>query len=106
MNRTVYIHPRVQEILTAQFVPVKLNAESETIVANGANHYTVRKCAKLLKVNSYSTTLAFDSKFQMVARLTGYRDADTYIRFLQNVVGKHYDRYSFNQYLEQVPPGN
>jgi thioredoxin-related protein len=106
MDQSVYVHPRVQELLTAQFVPIKLNAESETVVANGADHYTERECAKLLEVNSYPTTLAFDSKFQLVARQNGYVDADTFIRFLQYVSGKHYKRYSFNQYLVQVPPEN
>jgi thioredoxin-related protein len=106
MDHSVYVHPRVQELLAARFVPIKLNAESETVVENGTDHYTERECAKLLKVNSYPTTLAFDSKFQLVARLNGYKDADTFIRFLQFVSGKHYERYSFDQYLKQVPPGN
>jgi thioredoxin-related protein len=106
MDHSVYVHPRVQELLASRFVPVKLNAESETVVANGADHYTERECAKLLNVNSFPTTLAFDSKFQLVARLNGYRDADTFVRFLYFVSGKQYERYSFDQYLKQVPPEN
>jgi len=103
MDRSVYVHPRVQDLLATQFVPIKLNAESETVVANGADHYTERECAKLLNVNSYPTTLAFDSNFKLVARLNGYRDANTFIRFLYYVSGKHYERYSFDQYLKQAP---
>jgi hypothetical protein len=71
-HESVYIHPRVQELLAAQFVPTKLNAESETVVANSADHYTERECAKLLNVNSCPTTLVFNSDFQLVARLNGY----------------------------------
>jgi thioredoxin-related protein len=104
MDESVYIHPRVQELLAAQFVPTKLNAESETIVANGADHYTERECAKLLNVNSCPTTLVFNSDFQLVARLNGYTNANTFIRFLHYVSGKYYKRYTFNQYLTQVPP--
>jgi thioredoxin-related protein len=106
MDKSVYIHPRVQELLAAQFVPVKLNAESKTVVKNGANQYTEKECAEMLKVHSYPTILAFDSKFQLVAKLNGYSDADTFIRFLQYVSGKYYERYSFDQYMVQVPSGN
>ena len=104
LDNTVYIHPRVQELLAARFVPIKLNAESETIVANGANHYTERECAKLLDVNSYPTILVFDSHFRLVARLNGYRDTDTFVRFLHYVIDNYYSRYTFEQYLRQIPP--
>jgi thioredoxin-related protein len=103
MDRSVYIHPRVQELLAAQFVPVKLNAESETIIANGADHYTERECAKLLNVHSYPTTLVFDSNFKIVAKLDGYQDSDKFIRFLHYIGDKQYERYSFSQYLKQIP---
>jgi thioredoxin-related protein len=105
MDHTVYIHPRVQELLAAQFVPVKLNAESETVIANGANHYTERECAKLLNVQGYPCTLVFDSKFKLVARINGYHDAGSFIRFLEFVTGKNYNRCTFQQYLAQFPPG-
>jgi thioredoxin-related protein len=104
MEGSVYIHPRVQELLAAQFVPTKLNAESETVIANGADHYTERECAKLLGVNSCPTTLVFNSEFQFVARLNGRKSADTFIRFLHYVSDHYYKQYTFDQYLTQVPP--
>ncbi len=104
MDCSVYIHPRVQELLAAQFVPVKLNAESETVIANGANHYTERECAKLLDVHSYPTILVFDTNFKLVARLNGYQDSDKFIQFLLYIGNKQYERYSFSQYLRQIPP--
>jgi len=104
MDQLVYVHPRVQELLAAQFIPTKLNAESDAIIANGTNHYTERECAKLLNVTSPPATLVFNSNFQLVARLDGYTDADTFICFLHYVSGKYYKRYTFHQYLAQVPP--
>jgi thioredoxin-related protein len=103
MDQLVYIHPRVQELIAAQFIPTKLDAESEAVIANGTNHYIERECAKLLNVNSCPTTLVFNSNFQLVARLNGSTNADTFIRFLYYVSGKYYKRYSFEQYLIQVP---
>jgi thioredoxin-related protein len=104
MDRAVYAHARVQELLAARFVTVKLNAESETVIANGANRYTEQECAKLLNVHSYPTTLVFDPNFQLVVRLSGYRETDEFVRFLHYIDDKQYKRYSFDQYLEQVPP--
>jgi len=104
MDREVYIHPQVQQLLATNFVTIKLNAESTNLITNGTNQYTEQECAKLLNVNSYPTILVFNSNFQLVAKLNGYRDANTFIRFLHYVSGKRYKRYTFDQYLTQVPP--
>ena len=103
MDRAVYTHARVQELLAARFVTVKLNAESETVITNGTNRYTEQECAKLLNVQSYPTILVFDSNFHLVVRLSGYRETDEFVRFLNYIDDKQYKRYSFDQYLEQVP---
>jgi thioredoxin-related protein len=104
MDHDVYGNARVQELLAAWFVPIKLDAESETVVANGTGHYTERECAKLLDVKGYPTIIVFDSNFQMVTRFSGYRDPEKFIRFLHYVGDKQYERYSFEQYLKKVSP--
>jgi thioredoxin-related protein len=101
MDRDVYRHTQVRQLLDAGFIPVKLNAESSSMVSNGGNQYTEQELSKMLNVESYPTTLVFNSKFQLVSRFSGYREPDIFIRYLKYIRGKHYLDYSFNEYLER-----
>jgi thioredoxin-related protein len=102
MDRTVYGHPRVQQLLAESFVPIKLNAESINLITNGTNQYTEQEWAKMLGVNSYPTILVYDKRFQLISRLSGYRDADKFIRYLKYISGKYYTQYTFQEYLHSV----
>jgi thioredoxin-related protein len=105
LDKSVYVHPQVQELLAASFVPVKLNAESEDKVTNGSQQYTEQQWAKMLDVKSYPTILVFDSNFQLVARLRGYLDAESFIIFLHFVTEKYYTKYTFDEYYARVWKG-
>jgi thioredoxin-related protein len=105
LDKSVYVHPQVQELLAAHFIPVKLNAESEDKLTNGAQQYTEQQWAKLLDVKGYPTILVFDSQFQLVARYAGYLDAYNFILLLNFVTGKYYTQYTFDEFRARVRKG-
>jgi Thioredoxin-related protein len=102
MDRAVYGHPQVQQLLTASFVPVKLNAESANLITNGTKQYTEQEWAKMLRVDGYPTILVFDNRFQLISRFSGYREPDKFIRYLKYIRGKYYTQYTFQEYLQKV----
>lgn len=103
MDRAVYGNQSVQELLAESFIPVKLNAESSSLITNGEQQYTEQQWATMLEVKGYPATLVVDQDFQIVARLGGYVDPPKFIRFLKYVKGKYYRQYKFNEYLRKVP---
>jgi thioredoxin-related protein len=105
LDNSVYVHPRVQELLAASFIPVKLNAESEDKVTNGTQQYTERQWALMLGVKSYPNILVFDLQFQLVARHVGYLDAENFILLLNFVTGKYYTQYTFDEFRARVRQG-
>ncbi len=103
MDRTVYGHPQVQQLLTANFIPVKLNAESTNLITNGTNQYTEQEWAKTLGVTSYPTILVYNKQFQLVSRFSGYKEPERFIRYLKYIRGKYYTQYTFQEFLKSVP---
>jgi thioredoxin-related protein len=102
MDRTVYGHPRVQQLLAANFIPIKLNAESTNLITNGTNQYTEQEWAKMLGVTSYPTILVYNKQFQLVSRFSGYKEPERFIRYLKYICEKYYTQYSFQEYLKSV----
>jgi len=102
MNRTVFGHPQIQQLLAEGFIPVKLNAESSNLITNGLNQCTEQEMAKQMEVNSFPTILIYNSQFQLVSRLNGYKEPDIFIRYLKYIRGRHYTEYSFKEYLKRV----
>ena len=102
MDRVVYTHPQVQQLLAASFVTIKLDAESTNLITNGTNQYTEQELAKMLGVNSYPTTMVYDKRFQLISRFSGYYEPKEFIRYLKYIRGKHYTQYTFKEYLRKV----
>jgi thioredoxin-related protein len=102
LDREVYTHPRVQQLLATNFVTIKLNAESANLITNGANQYTEQELAKILNVESYPTILVYNNQFQLVSRFSGYYEPREFIRYLKYISGKHYTEYTFKEYLQRV----
>jgi len=102
MDRAVYGHPRVQQLLAESFIPIKLNAESEHVITNGTNQYTEQEWAKMLGVNAYPTIMVYDKRFQLISRFSGYREPEKFIRYLKYISGKYYTQYTFQEYLHSV----
>ena len=102
MDRAVYGHPQVQQLLAASFVLIKLNAESTNLITNGMNQYTEQEWAKMLGVKGYPTIMVYDKQFQLISRFSGYREPEKFIRYLKYIRGKYYTQYSFQEYLYSV----
>jgi thioredoxin-related protein len=102
MDREVYGHPQVQQLLAASFELVKLNAESANLITNGTNQYTDQEWAKMLRVEGYPTIMVYDKRFQLISRFSGYREPEKFIRYLKYISGKYYTQYTFQEYLTKV----
>jgi thioredoxin-related protein len=102
MDREVYTHPQVQQLLAANFVIIKLNAESTNLITNGTNQYTEQELAKTLDVKGYPTILVYNKQFQLVSRFSGYYESSEFIRYLKYISGKHYTKHTFQEYLQKV----
>jgi thioredoxin-related protein len=103
MDRSVYGNQSVQRLLATSFIPIKLNAESSNLITYDNKQCTEQVWAEEFKVNGYPATLVFDQASKLVARLNGYVEPEKFIRFLKFSQGKYYTKYTFQQYLKNIP---
>lgn len=102
MDRHVYINPTVQEILAAYFIPIKLNAESQTLLTFAENQFTEQEWARTLGAKGYPTTFIFDENLHLVGKLPGYVGSQDFINFLNFYAGNFYLSMKFQDYIARI----
>jgi len=99
MDKEVYTDPRVQEVLQARFVPVKLDAESSRELTLNNRTLSESRLAQEMGVTGYPTTVFFDSNVQFITKVAGYVESAQFARILRFIGEDHYRSKTFEEFL-------
>jgi len=102
MDRDTYAKPDVKAYLERSFVPVRLNAESNTKVSYQGKSYTYREFAGGFRINSYPTTMFLGSDGKHLASAPGYMGAADFLTVLRYFGDGHFKSQSWKEYQEDL----
>lgn len=101
MDAETYPHPQVAQELKANYVAIKLNAESSDPVTFNGQTMTSAQFAQAVGVTGYPSTLFLDEDLKPITVVPGYAPPDQFARILTYFSGNHYKSKDFQSYLNQ-----
>ena len=85
MQSTTFQDPRVIQFIQETFIPVKLNAESDTRVSVWDGEITERDISRVLGATAYPTTVFLAEDIIPVASQPGYVEPELYLTLMDYV---------------------
>lgn len=82
MEREVYPDSTVRHVLDANYIPVKVNGNSDEFLTFRGKTMTSREFAGKFGVYAYPTTLILDTSGNLLKKKTGFMGVDDFRRFL------------------------
>lgn len=82
MEREVYPDPTVRAVLDENYIPVKLNGNSEDLVTINGAQTTLKDFAQKHGAYVFPTTLILDHEGNLLKKRTGYMGVDELRRFM------------------------
>lgn len=86
MSREVYPSPSVRAILDREFIPVKINGNSESLITYRGREMTEKEFAAEMGVTAFPFTVVLDSDGNIIDKRRGYMDTQSLSRFLRDAV--------------------
>lgn len=102
MDKDTYSKHDVQAYLDQSFVPVRLNAESDTKVHYAGGDYTYRELAAGFRITGYPSTLFLGPDGKHLATAPGYMKAEDFLYVLRYFGDGHYKNQTFQQYEDAL----
>lgn len=84
MEREVYPSPSVRAVLDRDYIPVKINGNSENTITFKGEQITEKEFASQMGVTAFPFTVILDANGEVVDRKRGYMDVVSLSRFLRN----------------------
>lgn len=84
MEREVYPSPSVRAVLDRDFIPVKVNGNSENIMQYQGEELTEKDFASKMGVTAFPFTVVMDAEGNVIEKRRGYMDVTGLTRFLKN----------------------
>ncbi|MGB2867170.1 MAG: thioredoxin fold domain-containing protein [Bacteroidota bacterium] len=103
MDKDVYTDPAVIRALNANFVVVKLNAESNNKVTFNNEVLTETQFSRSAGVTGFPTTLFLDKNATPISALPGFVSADKFVKILKFIGEDHYKTTTFQDYISRSP---
>lgn len=88
MEREVYPSPSVRAILDRDFIPVKVNGNSENNIVFRGEEMTEQEFAREMGVTAYPFTVIMDSEGNIIDSQRGYMTVVNFSSFLKSTVEK------------------
>lgn len=86
MSREVYPSPTIRAILDRDFVSVKINGNSESLITYQGREMTEKEFASIMGVTAFPFTVILDNEGNIVDRRRGYMDTQSLSRFLKDAI--------------------
>lgn len=86
MSREVYPSPTIRAILDRDFVSVKINGNSESLITYKGEEMTEKEFAAIMGVTAFPFTVILDNDGNIVNRRRGYMDTQSLSRFLKDAI--------------------
>jgi thioredoxin-related protein len=99
MDRDVYGNDTIREYILEHFVPVKLNAESQTAHEVDSVSVTERQISGAYGISSYPTTVFLEEDGSTITVLPGYVKAGMFLHVLEYIAEEQYKTTSWNDFL-------
>lgn len=102
MEATTYRDDKVVQVLNANFVLVKMNAESNTKASYKGEMRTLREiCAYDWGVTGYPTTVFLKPDGQVIVPLSGFMPADRFAPILRYIGSGAYETMKFEEFIKK-----
>lgn len=101
MDADTYPNRMVSQELKANYIAVKLNAESSDRVTFNGKTMTSAEFAQAVGVTGYPSTLFIDEELQPITVVPGYAPPERFVKILTFFSGNHYKNQDFQTYLNQ-----
>ncbi len=85
MDKNVYTNDSIIELIGRNYIPVKLNAESDDVIVFNDESITKRRWTANMGVTGYPTTIFLDSDGEPITLLPGYVEVPLFTDVLQYV---------------------
>jgi thioredoxin-related protein len=105
MDSDVYSDENIRAIVAANFIAVKLNAESTKNVTVGTDQLDEASLARAMGVTGYPTTVFLESGAEPITKLAGYMEAKDFATVLKFIGEDHYKNTTFEQYKSSTSTG-
>jgi thioredoxin-related protein len=102
MDKDVFSRNDVSERLAKDFVTIRIDAESNSVITYKGTKTTPRKFTEQMRVQGYPTLIFYDAKGTPLTALPGYVDAKMFMVFLDYVKKGYYSKISFEQYYKNT----
>jgi thioredoxin-related protein len=86
MSREVYPSPTIRAILDRDFVSVKINGNSESLITYRDEEMTEKEFASRMGVTAFPYTVILDNEGNVIDRRRGYMDTQSLSRFLRDAI--------------------
>lgn len=104
LDAETYKDPKVAEALKANFVPVKVDAESGSSVVHEMRKMTMSELAEKYGVSSYPAIWFIDKDGKKAKLLNGYLPPDAFQAYLDYIESGKYTDMEFEEYVGKGAP--
>ncbi len=101
LDTTTYADPKVAQAINADFVPVKIDSESQDKVTYAMRRITKAQLADKYNVSSYPTIYFMDKDGKKADVLNGYLPPDSFLVYLKYIKSGKYKKMSWDQYVSK-----
>jgi len=98
MEKEVYTDPAVAKAIQSHFIPVKLNAESSSLVTYDGRTLSEAQFARAMGVSGYPTTVFFESGGKPITVVSGFIPAGDFSTVLAFIGEGHYQSKSYDAF--------
>jgi thioredoxin-related protein len=88
MSREVYPSPTIRAILDRDFVSVKINGNSDSMITYRGEEMTEKEFASRMGVTAFPFTVILDNEGNIIDRRRGYMDTQGLSRFLKDAIAE------------------
>ena len=104
LDAEVYTEAKVAKYLDQQYIPVKINAESDEKVTYDGKKITEAELAARLGVSGYPTIIFLDTEGKYINKLASFVSADRFLPIMQYIGDDHYKKISWEEYQKKNTP--
>jgi len=104
LDAEVYTDVKVAKYLDQQYIPVKINAESDEHVVFEGKKITEAELAARLGVSGYPTIIFLEPEGKYINKLASFVPADRFLPIVQYIGDDHYKNISWEEFQKKIVP--
>lgn len=101
MDKKTYSDQRIVDLAQKKIIFVKLNAESSDSVTVQNTAITKRELSYALGIEGYPATVFLNPAGEFITRVSGFIEADEFVKILEFIGDEHYKNMSFQEFAEK-----